>query len=243
MEVKYMTQELNNFKIIITGGTGELGQVVIKELLNKGASVFTNYRNRSKFTVLETSGNYGAKLVGFEADLTKEADVGSFFKAYKQNFKRLDIFLHIMGGFWMGAELAETSLEKWKYMVDLNLNSTFLCSKEAFKIMKAQCSGKIFTISAKSAEEFPPEMGAYVISKSGVLALTRILANEGKKYNIQANTILPSIIDTEANRKGMPDADFSEWVSPKALARLLVQLCKPESQAISHSAIKVYGKL
>ena len=143
----------------------------------------------------------------------------------------------------MGPEIAETSYEKWKYMIDLNLNSAFLCTKEAFKIMKAQCSGKIFTISAKSAEEFPSHMGAYVISKSGVLALTRILANEGKQYNIQANSILPSIIDTRANRKGMPDADYSEWVNPKAIARLLVQLCKPESQAISHSTIKVYGKL
>ena len=143
----------------------------------------------------------------------------------------------------MGAELADTSLEKWNFMINMNLNSTFLCAKEAFKIMKAQCSGKIFTISAKSAEEFTTQMGAYVISKSGVLALTRILANEGKQYNIQANSILPSIIDTETNRKEMPDADFSEWVAPKAIARLIVQLCRPESQAISHSSIKVYGKL
>jgi len=238
-----MAQELKNFNIIITGGTGELGQIVIQEFIKDGASVFTNFRNQSRFSELESALNSGNKLVGYKADLTKEADVDSFFTEYKNNFNRLDIFLHIMGGFWMGAELAETSLEKWKYMIDLNLNSTFLCTREAFRIMKTQCSGKIFTIAAKSAEEFPPRMGAYVISKSGVLSLTRILANEGKQYNIQANSILPSIIDTEANRKGMPDADFSEWVSPKAIARLLVQLSKPESQAISHSTIKVYGKL
>ena len=238
-----MAQELRNFNIIVTGGTGELGQIVIQEFIKDGASVFTNFRNQTKFSELKNALNSGDKLVGFKADLTEEADVKSFFKEYKKNFQRLDIFLHIMGGFWMGAELAETSLEKWKFMIDLNLNSTFLCSKEAFKIMKAQCSGKIFTISAKSVEEFPPQMGAYVISKSGVLALTRMLANEGKQYNIQANSILPSIIDTEANRKGMPDADFGEWVTPKAIARLLVQLSKPESQAISHSTIKVYGKL
>ena len=238
-----MAQELNNFKIIVSGGTGELGQIVIDEFIKKGASVFTNYRDQARFTELEKAINSSEKLVGYQADLTQETNVGSFFEYFKKKFNRLDIFLHIMGGFWMGPEIAETSFEKWKHMIDLNLNSAFLCTKEAFKIMKAQCSGKIFTISAKSAEEFPSQMGAYVISKSGVLALTRILANEGKQYNIQANSILPSIIDTKANRGGMPDADYSEWVTPKAIARLLVQLCKPESQAISHSTIKVYGKL
>jgi NAD(P)-dependent dehydrogenase (short-subunit alcohol dehydrogenase family) len=243
MEIKYMVQELKNYNIIVTGGTGESGQIIIQEFINHGASVFTNYRNQSKFEELQTGGNYGSSLVGCKTDLTREADVESFFNDYKQNFNRLDIFLHIMGGFWMGAEIAETSLEKWKYMIDLNLNSTFLCTRQAFKIMKAQCSGKIFTVSAKSAEEFPPRMGAYVVSKSGVLALTHILAQEGKQYNIQANSILPSIIDTETNRNGMPDADFSEWVTPRAIARLLVQLCKPESQAMSHTTIKVYGKL
>jgi NAD(P)-dependent dehydrogenase (short-subunit alcohol dehydrogenase family) len=238
-----MAKELKNFNTIITGGTGELGKSIIEEFLNHGAAVYTNYRNPTKFTEIQTALNSEERLLGFKADLTKEKEVESFFRHYRENFKRLDIFLHIMGGFWMGAELADTSLEKWQNMIDLNLNSAFLCSKEAFKIMKAQCSGKIFTVSAKSAEEFPPQMGAYVVSKSAVLALTRILANEGKPYNIQANSLLPSIIDTRANREGMPEADFGEWVTPRAIARLLVQLSKPESSAISHSSIKVFGKL
>jgi len=238
-----MVKELENYNIIVTGGTGDLGQVVIGELIKNGASVFTNFRDQSKFTALKKSTGNSTLLFGKKADLTKEAEVISFFGKSREKFKRLDAFFHIMGGFWMGPELTDTHWDNWKFMMDLNLNSTFLCTREAFKIMKVQCSGKIFTVSAKSAEEFPPKMGAYVISKSGVLALTRVLANEGKQYNIQANAILPSILDTPANRKAMPDADLNQWITPKAVARLMVQMCRPESQAVSHSYIKVFGKL
>jgi len=238
-----MTRLLQNYHIIVSGGTGDLGQAVIAELVKNSASVFTNFRGKSKYSALENELGNSPFLSGIKADLTSETEVISFFKAFRQKSRRLDAFIHIMGGFWMGPELADTPLDKWKFMMDLNLNSTFLCSREAFKIMKAQCSGKIFTISAKSAEEFPAQMGAYAISKSAVLALTRVLANEGKQYNIQANAILPSILDTPPNRKAMPGADVSQWVTPKAIARLIVQLCKSESLALSHSFIKVFGKL
>ena len=86
-------------------------------------------------------------------------------------------------------------------------------------------------------------MGAYAVSKASVMALTRILANEGKAYNIQANAILPGVIDTPANRKAMPKADKSAWVTPKEIAEMLVQLCKPEVRVLSHTELKVYGKL
>lgn len=183
------------------------------------------------------------KLIGFRGDLTSENEVKEFFKRFTGKYKRLDVFLHIMGGFWMGGEVSETPLEKWKFMMDINLTGTFLCTREAFRIMKEQCIGKIFTVSAKIAEEFPPKMGAYAVSKSAVLTLTRILANEGKAYDIQVNALLPSIIDTPDNRKSMPDADYSKWVSPESIARLLVQLCRPESSALSHTALRLYGKL
>jgi len=143
----------------------------------------------------------------------------------------------------MGGEICETPLDRWKQMMDMNLLSTFLATREAFSLFKSQCHGKIFTVSAKSALDLPAEMGAYAISKAGVLALTEILAKEGKPYNIHVNSILPSIIDTPANRNSMPNADFSEWINPKDIASLLINLSKPESKALSGSALKVYGKL
>jgi NAD(P)-dependent dehydrogenase (short-subunit alcohol dehydrogenase family) len=238
-----MASALKNFNAIITGGTGSLGREIIAEFIKNGATVYTNYRTTQKFEDLKKFVPDAKYLAGFQADLTTETQVKDFFRKFEADFKRLDVFLHIMGGFWMGGEIADTPVEKWNQMLDVNLNSAFLCSREAFRIMKVQCSGKIFTVSSKNAEEFPAKMGAYAVSKAAVLALTRILANEGKVYDIHANCILPSVIDTSANRKAMPEADRSAWVTPKEIADLLVQLCRPEVKALSHASLKVYGKL
>jgi NAD(P)-dependent dehydrogenase (short-subunit alcohol dehydrogenase family) len=238
-----MAQELKNFNIILTGGTGALGSVIITEFIKSGANVITNFRSARNFEDLKKQVVKSEKLHGIQGDLTNEEGVHSFFKKASQRFKRLDIFLHIMGGFWMGEEIADTSLSNWNRMMSLNLTSAFLCTREAFKIMKVQCSGKIFTVGAKTAEEFPPQMGAYTVSKAGVMALTRVLANEGKAYNILVNSIIPGIIDTEDNRKAMPKADFSEWVTPEQIARMLINLCKADTQILSHSFLKLFGKL
>jgi NAD(P)-dependent dehydrogenase (short-subunit alcohol dehydrogenase family) len=238
-----MAQELKNFNIILTGGTGALGKVITTEFIKSGASVITNFRSEPKFDDLKQTVTTKEKLHGIQVDLDSEKNVQSYFEQASTRFKRLDVFIHIMGGFWMGEEIADTSLENWNRMMNLNLTSAFLCTREAFKIMKVQCSGKIFTVGAKTAEEFPPKMGAYTVSKAGVLALTRILANEGKAYNILVNSILPGIIDTQANRKDMPEADFSEWVTPEQISRVLIYLCKAETQILSHSFLKLFGKL
>ncbi len=238
-----MAQLMQNFITIVTGGTGSLGREVVAEFVRNGALVVTNYRDEKKFRDLKNYTENPDLVTGYRADLTSEAQVKAFFQNFSASHQRLDVFLHIMGGFWMGKDIVETPLEKWNHMIDLNLTGAFLCSREAFTIMKAQCSGKIFTVSAKTALDLPAGMGAYSVSKAGVLALTEIMAKEGKPYDIQTNAILPSLIDTAANRKAMPDADFSQWVSPGDIAGMLVQLCQPQENLISGTAIKVYGKL
>jgi NAD(P)-dependent dehydrogenase (short-subunit alcohol dehydrogenase family) len=238
-----MSLQLKNFLVIVTGGTGGLGMTVVSEYSRQGATVVTNYRDPAKMRALEKKVGSSDQLIGIQADLTSEKMVQSFFKEYKRKFKRLDVLVHTLGGFWMGGEIAETSLEKWTQLQNLNLTSTFLCTREAFRMMKSQCSGKIFTVSAQAADTLPGKMGAYAVSKAGVMALTRIIATEGKSYNIQANCLLPSIIDTAENRKAMPDADFTRWVTPKEIAQLLIQLSKPETNAMSQSVLRVYGKV
>lgn len=238
-----MVTALKNHHVIITGGTGFLGRAIAAEFIKNGASIFTNYRNSHKFEDLKKLVGDTNKLVGFQADLTSETEVKSFFREFNKTFNRLDVFLHVMGGFWMGNEITDTALENWNRMMELNLTSAFLCIREAFGKMKEQCSGKIFTVSSKTTEDYPATMGAYSVSKAAVLALTKVIANEGKAYNIQANSILPSIIDTPANRKAMPQADHSTWVTPKEIAVTLAHLCKPEVKALSHTELKVYGQL
>ncbi|MEJ2633701.1 MAG: SDR family NAD(P)-dependent oxidoreductase [Calditrichia bacterium] len=238
-----MPQKLKNFICIITGGTGFLGREIIAEFLQNGATVFTNYRDEQKYSDLKSYFGDYQNLVGVHNDLISEAQVNDFFRRFSDSYQRLDVFIHTMGGFWMGQDVSSTPFDKWNHMMNLNLNSTFLCTREAFRIMKAQCSGKIFTISARPAIDLPAGMAAYAVSKSGVLALTEIIAKEGKEFDIQANSIIPGVIDTAANRKSMPDADFSKWVTPKDIARVLINLSQPEVRHLSQTAIKIFGKI
>jgi len=150
----------------------------------------------------------------------------------------------LTGGFWMAGDISETSLDDWNRMFDLNLRTTFLCAREAFRIMKKQKSGYIITVSSKQALALPAGMGAYALSKGGVLGFAELLAKEGKEYNISVATILPSTIDTEANRQSMPktDPDEAGWVKPEEIANVMLALIK-EEMPISGTAIKIYGKV
>ncbi len=238
-----MLQELKNFNAVITGATGSLGREVAMEFLRNGGNVITNYRDENKFLHLKKYVFGSKKLYGYQADLTLENNVKIFFNRVRDRFKRIDALIHLVGGFWMGKEIADTDVNNWQHMMNLNLTSTFLCTREAFSKMRKQCGGIIITISSKTAEEFPDRMGAYSVSKAAVLGLTQTLANEGKQYTIQANCLLPSIIDTPANRQSMPNADYTMWVNPKDIAKLLIQLCKPQARLLSQTALKIYGKL
>jgi len=234
---------IKGLNCLITGGTGFLGREVIAAFLQQGANVCTNYRNKNRWEELKAHLGGAENLYGFPADLTDETAVKELFRQVGNTCKRLDVFIHIAGGFWIGGEIADTPLEKWNHLMSLNLLSTFLCTREAFRLMKAQGGGKIFTVSSKTAEDLPAGMGAYAVSKAAVLQLSQILAKEGKSYNIQVNSLLPGVIDTPANRQAMPAADVSEWVTPQEIAHLLIRLSHPEIKGLSQTALKMYGKL
>jgi NAD(P)-dependent dehydrogenase (short-subunit alcohol dehydrogenase family) len=127
-------------------------------------------------------------------------------------------------------------------MMNINLKSTFLCSKAVLPQMIKQNYGKIINISSRPALKGSAGVGAYAASKAGVLNLTETIAEEVKDYDINVNAILPSTIDTPANRKAMPDADFSKWVKPEEIARVIIFLSSDESKPISGAGIPVYGK-
>lgn len=228
--------------VLITGSTGGLGPAVVEKFLKADITVIASYTSEKKFQHLVDQIGGKINLIGVKTDLTNEGEVKNLFnEAIKKG--RLDAMCHIAGGFWMGGDISETSLDNWNKMMNLNLLTTFLCTREAFGIMKNQQQGHIITVSAQTALELPAGKGSYAISKAGVLALTELLAKEGKKYNIKANTILPSTIDTEANRQSMPNADFDKWVTPQEIAKVIFELAGDEISAISGSAIKMYGKV
>ncbi len=231
----------SNTIILVTGGTGFLGQEIVKAFLATGAQVWVNYRSESKLSAL-TQAVQSTQLHGVFADLTQEDSVKALFAEITSRTGKLDVVVHAAGGFWMGGEIADTPLQQFHQMLQMNLLTTFLVTRQAFALMKKNGGGVIFTVASKTAEEFPAQMGAYSTSKAAVIALTRTLANEGKPYGIRANVILPSIIDTPANRQAMPKADTSAWVKPEEIAQTIVHLSQP-GVTVNGSLIKLYGKL
>ena len=139
--------------------------------------------------------------------------------------------------------IAETSAQEWDKMITLNLRSLFLCSRAILPMMMAAKSGKIITITAMAALAPKAKRAAYQVSKAGVISLTKALAEEGKKYNIQANTIAPGIILSEKNKKEMPDADDTKWTRPEQIADMILFLASPAANDITGSIIEMPGKL
>lgn len=229
--------------VLITGATGGLGPAVVETFLKAEATVLISYHSEKGYKRLRDQSENSSLLTAIQANLTQEADVKRLFDKIRDQHGRLDALCHIAGGFWMGGDISETPPEQWSEMMNMNLYSAFLCTREAFAIMKKQNQGHIITFSARAGLDLPAGMGAYAISKAGVRALTEVLAKEGKEYNIRVNTILPSTIDTEANRQSMPKADFKKWVSPGEIARVLLTLVSGELSGVSGTPIKMYGKV
>lgn len=233
---------LQNKSVLITGGTGGLGQDVTRAFVEAGCRVFVSYVREKELARLKDHLGDLSGVHPVTADLGSESSVDALFGTIQKQSGRLDVLVHLVGGFWMGGDISETPLEPFEQMLHLNLRTTFLCCRRAFSLMKENGGGKIFTVSARAALELPAGMGAYVTSKAAVLAFSEILAKEGVPHNIQVNTLLPSVIDTPANRRAMPDADFERWVKPREIADVLLALAQPNITAVSGTAVKVYGR-
>jgi len=229
---------------IVTGATGALGRVVTKNLLEQNTNVIATYSNREKPEELTRFLGNVEKLMQIQTDVTDEASVANLMEKAFEEHGHIDFLLNIVGAHVGGAEVADLKLVDWNFMINVNLKSAFLCCKAALPYMIRQNYGKIVNVSARPAIEkrFRVKNCAYAISKVGVLVLTETVAEEVKKYNINVNCIVPSTIDTESNRRNMPDADFSKWVKPEDIAKVILFLVSEESKIISGAAIPVYGK-
>jgi len=143
-----------------------------------------------------------------------------------------------------GSDIADTKESDWNFLMEINLKSAFLCSKAALPHMIAQNYGRIVNVASRTAAErrLRSKGGAYAVSKAAVIVLTKTIAEEVKKYDINVNCVMPSTIDTPDNRQSRPDADFSKWVKPEEIAEVILFLVSENSKAISGASIPVYGK-
>lgn len=236
---------LNGKVAVVTGATGALGRVVSKTLLDQGARLVLTHRRAE--TLVELSDFVGGSkdmLFSVQTDVTDENSVQALFQQAISKYGRVDILLNIVGAFRGGADIVNTKVNDWDFMMNVNLKSAFLCCRAALPYMVRQNYGKIINVSARAAVEkrYRVKNGAYAVSKAGIIVLTETIAEEIKKYDINVNCILPSTIDTPDNRRTFPDADFSKWVKPEQIAQVMLFLVSDESKTISGASIPVYGK-
>jgi len=207
--------------VLVAGGTGALGGAVVSDLRDAGYEV----------TVADRAGDPPVDLLDAAAAAEAVESVGD-----------LEAVVNLVGGFAMGPKVGEAELEDFQKMLTLNLVPAFNLARAAMPAMAARGSGAFVCVSARAA--LAPFSGAagYITAKAAVLAFVKALDAEYAGAGVRSNAVLPSVIDTPANRESMPDSDWSKWVPPAEIARVIRFLIGEDSKATSGAAVPVYGR-
>ncbi|HXN86268.1 MAG TPA: SDR family NAD(P)-dependent oxidoreductase [Candidatus Binataceae bacterium] len=238
-------QLLENRVAIISGGTGALGRAVAEYFLESGAKVAIPYVVDAEVPLLKKRvGDRGsdAQLLLKRADVGDESQIAAFVKDVVGKFGKLDILVNLVGGFWGGKSIADTSVAEWQAMLDLNLKPTFLCCRAAIPAMTKNGYGRIVSVTSRSGLTGAGFFAAYAVAKGAIATFTASLAEEVLPDNIIVNAIAPSTIDTEANRVSMPKAKHETWVKPEDIARTVGYLCSENCRVTSGAVVPVYGR-
>jgi NAD(P)-dependent dehydrogenase (short-subunit alcohol dehydrogenase family) len=227
--------ELNNKVALVTGASGALGNFVTEAFLAAGATVIGVARS------IQPSAFADPKFVAMAVDLSKGEATKEMGEAAIQRFEKIDMLVHVMGGFAGGELIDDTDDATWDKMMNLNLRSAFNICRAVLPHMRKAKRGRVIAIGARSAVEPKAYLSAYCASKAALVSLIRTVALEGKDDGIAANVILPGTMDTPANRTDSPSADFSKWVPPVKVASLALWLASEEASQISGALIPVYG--
>jgi len=239
------TYDLSGRVVLIPGGLGGLGSAVSRACVEAGARVVVAGRHEHVTALDELRQSLGdaGDLVSFErADVLNEDEVERLVWYVVNQHGHLDILVNVIGGYSAGRPVTGLDLAAWRSMMDLNLTSAFLLAKHATHAMQQQDWGRIIHVSSRAARAGRRNAAAYAVAKNAVLALTEIQADELHDTQITVNAILPSIIDTPANRTSMPDADFSRWPKAEEVARVILFLASDDASLISGASIPVYGR-
>ncbi len=221
--------------VIVTGASGALGSVVMEAALGRGARVAGLDHAPSQVPATANRIELGS------VDLSDAAAAQKAIDAVVAHFGRLDALVNIAGGFAFEA-VAEGDPRTWQHMYALNVLTALNASRAAIPHLAASASARIVNVGAIGALQAGAGMGAYAASKAGVHRLTEALAAEWKG-KITVNAVLPSIIDTSANRASMPKADFAKWVTPQELAEVILFLISDAASAVTGALVPVSGRV
>ena len=226
---------MNGKVVVVTGALGALGKVVTEEAFSRGAAVAGIDHAASQTPATPQRIEIGG------VDLTDAAQAKQAIDAAATHFGRLDVLINIAGGFAF-ENTADGDPKTWQSMYALNVMTALNASRAAIPHLAASSAARIINIGAIGGLQAASGMGAYAASKSGVHRLTEALAAE-HKGRITVNAVLPSIIDTAANRASMPKADFSKWVTPQELAEVILFLASDAASAVTGALLPVSGRV
>lgn len=224
-----VTQQRRN--VIVTGGTGALGRCVVKTFLEAGDRVTVPWIVQAEVDAMPRHEN----LLPIEADVSDPSGA----EAVVKSAGGADVLINGVGGFGGGAPVHETEIELWDQLYRLNVRTAVCMSRAAIPVMLERGAGSIVNVASQAAIDCPAGIAAYSASKASIVALTRSLANELAGSAVRANAVVPTTIDTPANRAAMADADFSDWTPPSEIAQVMLWLSSRAAQTVSGGLIPV----
>jgi len=234
-------------KVVIVSGVssdGQIGQAVAQAFARQGAKLVITARNAEKLaTRAEEIRALGAEVRPVAADLTDESQVNGLVREVLDQFGQINVLVNLAGGLTKYKSVIEHSLEDWTSELNNNLLTAFLCSKAVFEPMKSAGGGRI--VNFARAADPQAKMVAYNCAKAGVVALTRTLALEGRKYNIGVNAVAPGLVETKSNVKTMQpkEEDLARWPSRDEIAATVLFLASERASGVTGQIVAVTGRL
>ncbi|HTV09094.1 MAG TPA: SDR family NAD(P)-dependent oxidoreductase [Candidatus Aquilonibacter sp.] len=224
--------------VLVAGGSGGLGHAVSLAFLGEGAKVVVPYRSEKEFAELRSAAaGREEQLIGRVVDVLDEGAVGKLV----EEIGRIDVLVNTVGGYVGGVELWKLAPADFDRMLNLNVRVGYVLARAVVPGMLQRGSGAVVNVAAKAALDHGGGASAYAASKAAALAMMDSLAADMRGTGVRVNSVLPSIIDTKANREAMPTANFDAWPKPEDIAKVILFLASDAAKVVHGAAVTVYG--
>jgi len=226
---------MNSKVIVITGAKGGLGSFVTQRFLDIGEQVIGISRS------IKDADFVSGAFTAVAGELSSAESTAGIISKAAQKYGRIDVLVHLLGGFAGGKNLEATDVATFEQMLDLNLRSAYFTFHAALPYLQNGPSGRIIAVGSRAATEPATGLSAYAASKAALASLIRTIAVENRDRSLTANLVLPGAMDTPANRAADPNGDYSKLINPARVAELIVWLASDAAAQVTGAAIPVYG--